>query len=307
MSEHENLSPIQYQGGQQGATALILDSDSMNKMQRIAEVMASSVATIPKHLQKNVGDCMAVVMQSMQWGMNPYAVAQKTHLVQGTLGYEAQLVNAVITSMAPTKDRLHYEWFGNWDKILGKFKEIISKTKTDEHGNASKYRVPAWNIEDENGLGVRVWATIKGEDEPRELTLLMTQARTRNSTLWADDPRQQLAYLAIKRWARLYTPDVIMGVYTKDELEDSKPMKQMGEVEQVFIDVDAAIDLINKTQTTEALQIAWQAWATKCADARDLPAHKAIKAAVNARLEELRAPVVDAEAEPAPAAEGAAS
>lgn len=36
----------------------------------------------------------------------------------------------------------------------------------------------------------------------------------------ADDPRQQLAYLAVKRWSRLYCPDVILGVYTPDELEE---------------------------------------------------------------------------------------
>ncbi len=60
--------------------------------------------------------------------------------------------------------------------------------------------------------------TLKGEEEPRELELFLTQAQVRNSTLWASDPKQQLAYLAIKRWARLYTPDVIMGVYTPDEL-----------------------------------------------------------------------------------------
>lgn len=42
----------------------------------------------------------------------------------------------------------------------------------------------------------------------------------RNSTLWADDPRQQLAYLAVKRWSRLYCPDVLLGVYTPDELEE---------------------------------------------------------------------------------------
>lgn len=69
-------------------------------------------------------------------------------------------------------------------------------------------------------MGVRVWATFVGEDTPRELTTLMTQARTRNSTLWADDPKQQIAYLALKKWARLYCPDVILGVYTREELDD---------------------------------------------------------------------------------------
>lgn len=41
-----------------------------------------------------------------------------------------------------------------------------------------------------------------------------------NDARKADDPRQQLAYLAVKRWARLFCPDVIPGVYTPDELED---------------------------------------------------------------------------------------
>ena len=73
---------------------------------------------------------------------------------------------------------------------------------------------------DETGIGIIIRARLKGEDEPRELDLLLAQARVRNSPLWADDPRQQLAYLAVKRWARLYCPDVILGVYTPDELEE---------------------------------------------------------------------------------------
>lgn len=188
-------------------SALMLDSTNMDSMIRVAELMSSGRSTIPVHLQKNPADCMAVVMQSIQWRMNPFVVAQKTHVVNGTLGYEAQLVNAVITTMAPTKDRLHFDWFGNWKGIDGK------TNKSDD-------------------IGVKVWATIKGEDEPRTLEVTMAQAGVRNSPLWVQDPRLQLAYLAIKRWARLYTPDVILGVYTPDEFD--KPAEQhMGSAVQV--------------------------------------------------------------------------
>lgn len=202
------------------ATNIIMQGDSFDRVMRMAEIMASGAATVPKHLQKNVGDCAAIIIQSMQWNMNPFAVGQKTHCINGVLGYEAQLVNSVINSLAPTKDRLNFEWFGDWEKIIGNFREVESKTKKDDNGYAVKYRVPNWSVAEEKGLGVRVWATLKGEDAPRELKLLMAQARTRNSTLWADDPKQQIAYLAIKRWARLYCPDVIMGVYTPDELQE---------------------------------------------------------------------------------------
>jgi len=198
-------------------SALVLDGDSLDKMMRLADVMATGRATVPKHFNGNSADCLAVVMQSMQWKMNPFAVAQKTHLVNGVLGYEAQLVNAVITTCAPVLDRLHYEWYGAWEKVIGKF-----DIKTNSEGK--QYRQPGWRLEDEEGLGVKVWATFRGEDDPRVLELLLAQARTRNSTLWADDPRQQLAYLATKRWSRLYCPDVILGVYSPDELEESAPI-----------------------------------------------------------------------------------
>lgn len=184
----------------------MMNHEIMTHVNNLAQVMATSKVTVPKHLQGSVGDCFAVVMQSMQWGMNPFAVAQKTHLVNGTLGYEAQLVNAVITTRAPIKERLKFEWFGDFKGING---------KTDKSSDK----------------GVKVWATMKGEDEPRVLELSMQQVgNVRNSPVWEADPRQQLAYLATKRWARLYCPDVILGVYTPDEFTEA-PEKDISPVE----------------------------------------------------------------------------
>jgi hypothetical protein len=191
---------------------IIFNNQAMEMLFRLAETMAQGTVTVPNHLRGKSGDCLAICMQAAQWRMNPFAVAQKTHVINGALGYEAQLVNAAISSMAPTKDRLHFEWFGHWEKVVGRF-------AVKKNAEGKEYRTPAWSMTDEEGLGVNVWATLKGEESPRALTLLLSQARTRNSTLWADDPRQQLAYLGIKRWARLYCPDVILGVYTADELE----------------------------------------------------------------------------------------
>lgn len=227
------------------SAALMMDMSALDRMERFANLMASARSTVPAHFQGKPGDCLAVVMQATTWGMNPFAVAQKTHLINGTLGYEAQLVASVINSSSLLADRFNFEWFGTWEKIVGKFKMVESRTKKDDNGNAKKFMMPDWDLKDENGLGVRVWATIKGESEPRVLELLMTQARTRNSTLWTEDPKQQLAYLAQKRWARLYAPDVILGVYTPDEIEEFKPPVDMGTAEVVdprpAIDADALI------------------------------------------------------------------
>lgn len=235
-------APAPLPSGTTSASALMLSGDSMDKMMRVADFMAGAKSTIPQHL-RNPGDCLAVVMQATQWNMNPFAVAQKTHLVNGVLGYEAQLVAAVVNNSGLVSDRFNFEWFGDWTKIVGKFNEIESRNKVDDAGKPKKFIVPAWDQKDEHDLGVRVWATIKGEHEPRVLELLMTQARTRNSTLWTEDPKQQIAYLAQKRWARLYAPDVILGVYTPDELENTLP-RDMGMAE--------VVSAWTKDQTTSA-------------------------------------------------------
>ncbi|MCF2841954.1 recombinase RecT [Klebsiella pneumoniae] len=185
-------------GATVGTAAAIFSPEGMDRLVRFATLMADSKATVPAHLAGKPADCLAVTMQAAQWGMNPFAVAQKTHVVNGTLGYEAQLVNAVVSSSNLLATRLNYKWDGDWSKVSG---------KTDKSPS----------------LTVTVWATLKGESEPRSLTISMAQAGVRNSPLWEQDPRQQLAYLCVKRWARLHAPDVLLGVYTPDDLQEAQP------------------------------------------------------------------------------------
>ena len=210
---HENQQSVM------SALDIMMNETVMVRIENMAARMATSKITTPKHLQGNEGDCMAIIMQAMQWGMNPYAVAQKTHLVNGTLGYEAQLVNAVITARAPVKERLHFEWYGDWSKVNGKEDKSPS-------------------------LGVRVSATLRGENEPRVIDISMAQVGpVRNSPLWVADPRQQIAYLATKRWARLYCPDVILGVYTPDEV-----------IEREELDVTPVQSTVKKHQGAKGLK-----------------------------------------------------
>lgn len=242
LAETAAYNPPAPAAGSTSSIALLMDERSMDKLMRVADMMASAKATVPAHFRNSPGDCLAVCMQAATWNMNPFAVAQKTHLVNGTLGYEAQLVSAVINNSGAVRDRFHFEWFGPWERVIGKF--VVKR------GEKGEYRVPGWSMADEDGCGVRVWATIKGEDEPRVLELLLAQARVRNSTLWADDPKQQLAYLAQKRWARLYAPDVILGVYTPDEFEQPAPV-DMGRA-QVVQPAGTSLELIERAEAAAA-------------------------------------------------------
>ncbi len=167
------------------ALAMLSNDEAMQRVMSLAKTMASSKVTVPKHLQGNEGDCAAIIIQSAQWGLNPYAVAQKTHLVNGVLGYEAQLVNAVVQATRSIDGTFHYEYQG-----------------------------------DGNTLQCRVGAVLHGNTEVTwGEWLKKSDVTTQNSPLWKTNPKQQLGYLQVKNWARLYCPGAILGVYTPDEIE----------------------------------------------------------------------------------------
>lgn len=181
-----------------GSTAMMFSSDNFERALKFADAMASASISVPVHLRDKPGDCLAIVMQAAQWGMNPFAVAQKTHIVNGTLGYEAQLVNAVIQASGAIKGRFNYEYRGE--------------------GAALECRVGAV-ITGENDITWGEW-------------LLSSSVTTKNSPLWKTNPKQQLGYLQVKNWSRAYCPGAILGVYDYDELANAPTTKDMGSIDK---------------------------------------------------------------------------
>lgn len=182
------------------ASDMIMSVENMQLLSNFAHSMAGGKVTVPKHLQGNVGDCMAITMQAMQWGMNPFVVAQKTHLVNGQLGYEAQLTMAILNTSSLIKGRLDFEYIGDWDLSIGK----VGKKK---------------NPQAEEGLGVIVKALFVGDEQPKDHKLFLSEVNVRNSPLWESNPKLQLTYLASKQFARKWAPELILGVYSEDEIE----------------------------------------------------------------------------------------
>jgi hypothetical protein len=169
--------------------AFLFDSERMRSLISFAEMMAKAHVTVPKHLHNKPSDCLAITLQAMRWRMDPFVVASKTHVVNGNLGYEAQLVVAVVKNSGAIKGRPHYEYKGD--------------------GTSLECRagfVPA-------GEDAIVW----GE------WLVSSAIKVRNSPLWATNPKQQFGYLQARNWARLYAPDALLGVYTPEELEVMPP------------------------------------------------------------------------------------
>ena len=175
----------------------------MNEAMQVAKLMSAAHGMVGAHLIGNPGGCLGVVLQAMTWGMSPYAVAQKTYVARmpdkntdpmPPINYEAQLIHAVVLSLAPLDGRLSIAFEGKGDDmrciVSGKFKgDAQASSLTSETISALK--------PEKNQYG-----------------------KVKGSPLWEKKPQQQLAYNTVRDWARRYCPDIILGVYTPDEMQD---------------------------------------------------------------------------------------
>lgn len=160
----------------------------MAEILEMAKLMSLSDKAIPKHLRGNPGACLAICIQSLEWRMSPFSVANQSYEVNDRIAYQAALIHAVIEARAPLKQRLRFFYSG-----------------------------------ENETLACRVVGHFKGEVDPVELeTPQVGKIKIKNSPLWSSDPRQQLAYYAARAFARRYCPDTLLGIYSEDELADSE-------------------------------------------------------------------------------------
>lgn len=160
-----------------------LSPQNINDAMKLAEVMSTG-KLLPTHLQGKPGDCLMVIEQAIRWGMSPFAVAQATSVIQGKLMFEGKLVAAAINASGILSGRLSYDFMGSGD----------ARTVT-------------------------VKGTLKGEGASRDVSVILKDARTSNQ-LWQKQPDQQLVYHGTRVWARRHAPEVMLGVYSPDEMEE---------------------------------------------------------------------------------------
>ncbi|AQQ02444.1 hypothetical protein B0E33_01585 [Roseibium algicola] len=158
-----------------------LAPQSLGEVLRFADIMSRADIALPKHLRNNPGACMAVALQALEWDMSPFAVASKSFAVNGQIAYEAQLIAAVVNTRSGIQGRLRYEFAGEGDSLTCTLRGTID-------GEEYSYTSPPFGA-----------------------------ITTKNSPLWKTDPQQQLGYYSARAWARRYTPEVLLGVYDKEE------------------------------------------------------------------------------------------
>lgn len=181
-----------------GDNGFAVTPQTLSDIVEFAKFMCQSNAGIPAYLRGNAPDCAAITMQALKWNFDPFSVAQKSYKVKDVLAYEAQLIAAVVNTRSGIKGRLKYAYEGEGAALTCTVTGILD-------GDEYSYTSPP-----------------------------VGAITTKNSPLWKTDPQQQLGYYSARSWARRYTPEVLLGVYDRDEAEDFRGPDKAKDVTPAF-------------------------------------------------------------------------
>lgn len=191
----QELGETQFSTGSQGGA--LMQPRNGKELMDMANMMSASGQMVRDFYRGNPGDCAALIMICQPYGFNPFMVSWKTYKASKSadapVSFEGQLVNAMVNQSAPVKGRLRYSY----------------------DGEGPTRRCTVTGIDRETGEEI-TYTTPQIKDIP-----------VKNSPLWKGDPDQQLGYYAARSWARRHFPELLLGVYTREEIEEAPAMREV--------------------------------------------------------------------------------
>jgi len=182
-----------------GPVAQLTERESdFSLIQRQAAALAKS-DLIPVAYKNNLPNCILALDISQRLGIQPLAVCQNLHVIQGRPSWSSTFVIAMLNAS-------------------GRFSPLRFETRK------SAEKETAW----------RAVATCRETGNILEgpwVTLEMAKAEgwsTKGGSKWVSMPELMGRYRAAAFFGRLYAPEKLMGLQHVEELEDMRPMKRAG-------------------------------------------------------------------------------
>lgn len=178
---------------------------NVRQLEEQAKHMAIAGPFVPSLFRGNVGSCYAVYWLAQRFGLDPFMLANHTYVMvkkdrdgnaSEKIAFESIVFHAILNASDKLEGSLTAEYVGEGDTlkcvVRGKLKgqaQILEHTTTTVG-------------ERKASLGKNQYNTLKG------------------SPLWETKPRVQLWYDGRRDWARMYAPEILLGFYDTDELEE---------------------------------------------------------------------------------------
>ena len=165
-------------------------SDNFIMAMQMAKALASSTI-VPQTFQKNDANCLIAIEQAQRLRVSPMMVMQNLHVIQGRPSWSSKFLIAAINNS------------GKFDMEL-QFEETQDK-------DGKPFSCTAW--------------TTKNGRKVNGMTVDMNMAKeegwlSKNGSKWRTMPQLMLRYRAASFFSSLNCPELTMGLYTREEMQD---------------------------------------------------------------------------------------
>jgi hypothetical protein len=174
----------------------MFDTAKFEQMARVAAAMAGS-SLLPAHIRGNDemtarANAFLIVSMAYQFQVPPLQLAQVSYVLHGKMGFEGKFVHALLEKQLGTPFEFEYlndESAGDAFRI-----RVTNERPADRKPVSIEGTVGMWKTFEKDGT------TVKGN--------------------WRIDPRKQLRYRGVVEWGRAYSPGLVLGLLTDDELDN---------------------------------------------------------------------------------------
>ena len=201
-------------------------SDNFIMAMQMAKALSESTI-VPQTYQKNPSNCLIAIEQAQRMNISPLMVMQNLYPIQGKPSWSSKFLIASINASRKFDMELQYD-----------------ETK-DKDGKP--YSCVAWTMK--NGRRI----------EGMEVNMQMAKDEgwlSKNGSKWKTMPQLMLRYRAASFFSSLNCPELTMGIYTKEEIEDNDfneyPMEDLQAQVQKDISENANSQEFEPEEVTES-------------------------------------------------------
>lgn len=163
--------------------------------QRMAQMYVQSTI-VPNTYKGNIGNCVIAIDMAQRMHVNPLMVMQNLYIINGQPAWSSKFLISCINTCGRFTP-LRYQFYG--------------KKGTQQYA----CRAFAYEKSDKERKDALCGAWITMEMAAKE------GWSTKPGSKWQTMPEQMLIYRAAAFWSRAYAPEISMGFYTKEEIEDA--------------------------------------------------------------------------------------
>lgn len=170
-------------------------SDTFNLAYQMAKGLSQSTL-VPQQFQNNPANCLIALEQSNRLNISPMAVMQNLYIVQNRPSFSSSFIIGLINASGKYDMELQFD---------------------EEEKDGKPYACTCWTEKDGRKVtGIKITMDMAEKEGWSK----------KNGSKWVTIPQVMLRYRAASFFARMNCPELSIGLYSKEELDDFTPIKK---------------------------------------------------------------------------------